>query len=162
MNRHNALMYQNVSDVELKTTNAHTHTHTHTRAIYCATCDSPDHYTGQMKCPRYPRDVPPPSVHKHTPLVTQHRPPSMGGSPGDVSSFSKLSVTSSTSRVILQPFPRFAYVTVHSPTVPLLHLRQSSFSNPSFASPASQDFHLRHLASRPCPPRQKKTQRIHR
>ena len=64
------------------------------------------------------------------------------------SSFSKLSVTSPTSQLILQPFPCFTYVTAHSPTLPLLHLRHSSFSNPSFASPTSQDFHLCHLASR--------------
>ena len=51
----------------------------------------------------------------------------------------------------------------HSPTFPSLHLRHSSFSNPSllhlchssfsnpsFASPASQALHLIHLASRPC------------
>ena len=36
-----------------------------------------------------------------------------------------------------------------SPTLPLLHLRHSPFSNPSFASPTSQALHLRHLASRP-------------
>ena len=53
------------------------------------------------------------------------------------SSFSKLSVPSPTSQIIL-------------PTLPLLHLRHSSFSNSSFASSPSQDFHLRHLASRPC------------
>ena len=64
--------------------------------------------------------------------------------------FLKLSVTSPTSQLILQPFPRFTYVTTHSPTLPLLHLRHSSFSNSSFASPTSQDFHLLHLASRPC------------
>ena len=65
-------------------------------------------------------------------------------------SFSKFSVTSPTSQLILQPFTRFAYVTANSPTLPLLLLRHSSFSNPSFASPTSQDFHLHHLASRPC------------
>ena len=64
----------------------------------------------------------------------------MGGSPGDVSEkpvtqekLSKLSVTSPTSQLILQPFRRFTYVTAHSPTLPLPHLRHSSFSNPSFA-----------------------------
>ena len=57
---------------------------------------------------------------------------------------------SPTSQLILQPFPRFTYITAHSPTLPLLHLHHSSFFNPSFASPTSQDFHLRHLASRPC------------
>ena len=55
-----------------------------------------------------------------------------------------------TSQLILQPFRCFTYVTAHFPTLPLLHLRHSVFSNPSFASPTSQDFHLRHLASRPC------------
>ena len=66
------------------------------------------------------------------------------------SSFSKPSVASPTSQLILQPFPRFIYVTAHSPILPLLLLRHSSFSNPSFTSPTSQVFHLRHLASRPC------------
>ena len=60
-------------------------------------------------------------------------------------------------------FSHFTYVTAHSPTLPSLYLshssffkpsvaslRHSSFSKPSFASPTSQDFHLRHLASRPC------------
>ena len=65
------------------------------------------------------------------------------------SSFCNLSVTSPTSQLILQPFRRFTYVTAHYPTLPLLHLRHSSFSNPSFASPTSQALHLRHLASRP-------------
>ena len=32
----------------------------------------------------------------------------------------------------------FTYVTVHSPTLPSLYLRHSSFSNPSVASPRSQ------------------------
>ena len=48
-----------------------------------------------------------------------------------------------------EPFRHFAYVTVHSPTLPLLHLRHSTFSNPYFASPTSQALHLLHLASRP-------------
>ena len=94
----------------------------------------------------------------------------------DQSSFSKLSVTSPTSQrilqcylrftyitahspsfvtspmsqLILQPFLRFTYVTAHYPTLLLLHLHHSPFSNPSFASPMSQDFHLRHLVSCPC------------
>ena len=59
-------------------------------------------------------------------------------------------VTSPTPQLILQPFRRFTYVTAHSPALPLLYLRHSSFSNPSFASPTSQALHLRHLASRPC------------
>ena len=57
------------------------------------------------------------------------------------SSFSNLFVTSPASQIILQPFRHFTYITVHSPTLPLLHLRQSSFSNPSFASPTSQANH---------------------
>ena len=80
------------------------------------------------------------------------------------SSFSKLSITSPTSQIILilQAFRHFTYVTAHSPTLPSLYLRHNSFynpsvasptsrsfSNPSFASHTSQDFHLRHLASRP-------------
>ena len=68
----------------------------------------------------------------------------------ELCSFSNLSVTSPTSHLILQPFRHFTYVTAHSPTLSLLHLRQSSFSNPYFASRTSQDLHLRHLASRPC------------
>ena len=51
--------------------------------------------------------------------------------------------------LILQAFSHFTYVTAHSPTLPSLYLRHSSFSNPSFASPTSQALHLRHLASRP-------------
>ena len=58
------------------------------------------------------------------------------------SSFFKLSVASPTSQLILQSFRRFTYVTAHTPILPLLHLRHSSFSNPSFASPTSQDLHL--------------------
>ena len=69
--------------------------------------------------------------------------------PNEQSIFSKLSITSPTSKLILQPFRRFTYVTAHSPTLPLHHLRHSSFSNPSFASPTSLALHLRHLASRP-------------
>ena len=53
-------------------------------------------------------------------------------------SFSKLSITSPTSQLILQPFRRFTHVTVHSPTLPSLCLRHSSFSNLSVASPSSQ------------------------
>ena len=60
--------------------------------------------------------------------------------------------TSPTSQLILQPFRRFTYVTTHSPTLPLLHLRHSSFSNHSFTSPTSQALHLRHLTNRPCIP----------
>ena len=44
--------------------------------------------------------------------------------------------------LILQPFRHITYVTTHSPTLPLLHLRHSSFANPSFASPKSQALHL--------------------
>ena len=73
-----------------------------------------------------------------------------------ICSFSKFSVTSPTSQLILQPFRRFTYVTTHSPTLPLLHLRHfthvrtnpptltllhlrhNSFSNPSVALSTSQ------------------------
>ena len=65
------------------------------------------------------------------------------------SSFSNLSIASPTSQLILQSFPRFTYLTANSLTLPSLYLRHSSFSNPSFAFLTSQDFHLRHLASRP-------------
>ena len=37
-----------------------------------------------------------------------------------------------------------------APTLPSLHIRHNSFSNPSFAFPTSQALHLHHLASRPC------------
>ena len=78
-----------------------------------------------------------------------------------ICSFSNLSVTSPTSQLLnlsvtsptsqlLQPFLRFIYATAHSPTLPLLHLRHSSFSKPSFASPTSQALHLIHLTSSPC------------
>ena len=38
----------------------------------------------------------------------------------------------------LQPFRHFTYVTAHSPTLPSLYLRHSSFSDHSVASPTSQ------------------------
>ena len=60
------------------------------------------------------------------------------------SSFSKLSIISSTSQLILQPFHRFTYITAHSPTLLLLHLHHSSLFNPSFTSPTSQALHLIH------------------
>ena len=65
---------------------------------------------------------------------------------------SPTSFTSPTSQLILQPFCRITYVTAHSPTLLLLHLRHSSFTNPSFALPTSQALHLRHLASCTCFP----------
>ena len=49
-------------------------------------------------------------------------------------SFSNFSVTSPTLQLILQPFRRVTYITAHSPTLLLLHLRHSSYSNPSLAS----------------------------
>ena len=57
----------------------------------------------------------------------------------ELCSFSNLSVTSPTSQLILQTFRRFTYVAALSPTLPLLHLRNSSLSNPSVASPT---YHL--------------------
>ena len=56
----------------------------------------------------------------------------------ELCSFSNLSITSPTSQLILQPFRRFTYITAHSPTLLLLHLRHSSFSSPSFAPLTSQ------------------------
>ena len=44
----------------------------------------------------------------------------------------------SQAELILQPFRHFTYVTTHSPTLPLLHLRNSSFSNLSATSLTSQ------------------------
>ena len=38
---------------------------------------------------------------------------------------------SNTSPLILQPSRRFTYVAAHSPTLPSLYLRHSSFTNPS-------------------------------
>ena len=74
-------------------------------------------------------------------------------SPAELSSFSNFSVALPTSQLILQPFccftyvcsfsnlfRHFTYVTTHSPTLLLLHLSQSSFSNPSFASPRHKLF----------------------
>ena len=67
------------------------------------------------------------------------------------SSFSNSSVASPTSQLIpqsffrysyvtaiLQPFRCFTYVTSRFPTFPSLHLRHSSFSSPSVASPTLQ------------------------
>ena len=53
-----------------------------------------------------------------------------------------------TARLILQAFRHFIYVTAHFTTLPLLHLRHSSFYNPSLASSKSQALHLTHVASR--------------
>ena len=66
----------------------------------------------------------------------------------ELCSFSKLSVTSPTSQLILQPFYCFTYVTTHSPSLLLLHLCHSLSTNLSFASPTSEALHLLHLASR--------------
>ena len=72
------------------------------------------------------------------------------GEATEQSSFSNLSVTSPMSQLILQPFLHFTYITCHSPTLLLLHVRHSSFSNSSFAFPTSQALHLHHLVSHPC------------
>ena len=45
-------------------------------------------------------------------------------------------------RLILKPLHRFNYVTAHSPTLPPLYLRHSSFYSPSVVSPTSQALHL--------------------
>ena len=47
------------------------------------------------------------------------------------------------SHLILQPSCRFTYITAHCLTLPLLHLRHSSFPDPSFAAPTSQSLHWR-------------------
>ena len=47
-------------------------------------------------------------------------------------------IASHMPQLILQPFSRFTYVIAHSPNLPSLHLRHSSFYNPSVASPTSQ------------------------
>ena len=57
--------------------------------------------------------------------------------------------TSPMLQLILQPFCHFIYATVHSTTLPPLHLRHMSFYNPSVASPTSQALNVFHLASRP-------------
>ena len=74
----------------------------------------------------------------------------------------RFSQSQDKSRAHSPSFHRFTNVTAHSPTLPSLYLRHSSFSNPSVASPTSQlilqpffffsyatGFHLRDLASRP-------------
>ena len=68
---------------------------------------------------------------------------------GEVTERLENELCSPMSQLILQSFRRFTYVTAHFPTIPLLHLRHSSFSNPSFASPTSRALHLIQLASRP-------------
>ena len=62
------------------------------------------------------------------------------GLENEQSSFSKLSITSPTSQLILilQAFRHFTYVISHSPTLPLLYLHHNSFSNPLVVSPTSQ------------------------
>ena len=47
-------------------------------------------------------------------------------------------VTSPTSQLIFQPFRRFTYVTAHSSTLPLLHLRHWHFTYVIGTSPTSQ------------------------
>ncbi|PSN36104.1 hypothetical protein C0J52_13105 [Blattella germanica] len=37
--------------------------------LYCATCQKADHYTGQVKCPAYPRATAPPSEPRYIPLA---------------------------------------------------------------------------------------------
>ena len=66
-----------------------------------------------------------------------------------MSSFFNLSFTSPTSQLILKLFRRFIYITAHSPTLPLLCLRHSSFSSHTIVFTTSQALHLIHLASRP-------------
>ena len=64
--------------------------------------------------------------------------------------FSKFSVTSPTWQLILLPFRRFTYDTAHSPTLPLLYLRQahsptnSYFTYVTVNSPTLLSLLLRH------------------
>ena len=56
----------------------------------------------------------------------------------DVTEMLENELCAPTSQLLLQAFRRFTNVTAHSPTLPLLHLRHRSFSNPSVALPTSQ------------------------
>ena len=62
-------------------------------------------------------------------------------------SFSNPYVALPTSQIILQPFRCITYVTAHSPTFPLFHLRQCSFSKPSVALLCHSSFSNLSLAS---------------
>ena len=53
-------------------------------------------------------------------------------------SFSNPSLALPMSQLIVQPFRCFTYVTAHSPTLLTLYVRHNSFSNPSVAWPTSQ------------------------
>ena len=64
--------------------------------------------------------------------------------------YCNLSDTLTMAQFILEHFRRFSYTTAHSPTLPFLHLRDSSFFNPTFVSPTPQELHFRHLESHPC------------
>ena len=66
-------------------------------------------------------------------IITIHIP--MGGSPDDVS---EEPVTQGKQKKGWRMCCCFTYVTAQSPTLQLLYLRHSSFSNPSVASPTSQ------------------------
>ena len=98
------------------------------------------------------------------PMFSLHHSPTLTSLRLRHSSFSNPSFASPTSQLILQPHHYFTYITgfsttssgeppmvslPHSPTLTSLHLRHSSFYNPSVTSPTSQALHLRHLASRP-------------
>ena len=52
--------------------------------------------------------------------------------------FDSTSLPHSKNVNFLQPFRHFTYVRAHSPTLPSLYLRHSSFSNPCVPSPKSQ------------------------
>ena len=60
----------------------------------------------------------------------------MGGLPGDVGEATEGLENELCS--FSKPFRHFTYVRAHSPTLPLLQLRHSSFSNLSVASSTSQ------------------------
>ena len=53
-------------------------------------------------------------------------------------------IASPMSRLNIQPFRRFTYVTVHSTALPLLHLRQRHFTYVTAHSTTLPPLHLRH------------------
>ena len=58
--------------------------------------------------------------------------------PGTTSSLCCVIAVYGVAELILQPSHHFTYITTHSPTLPSVYLRYSSFSNPSVTSPTSQ------------------------
>ena len=61
----------------------------------------------------------------------------------------KTSITSPMSQLTFQPFRCFTYVSAHSPTLPSLHRRHSSFDKPFVTSPTSRSLYNPSVASAP-------------